>query len=207
MGGWIPHKHMGIPGHEQIRIRRNRDHLTDLAIGLLALWPSRPCKTSPWSRRPGQQTAGIRGARSGISRCVPSSAERRTIGQHGGDPVLPGRARPGVRFPDLRVPHDGVVPPLTVDEPDELRALHRMLFKRKFDGPEDEFFGSPFIASVQRKLFKALKDPRRGPSTRRSGRGGPMQPSRCKKWRRCAPTSPVLVGGGSRPPTPTDAGT
>lgn len=35
---------------------RNRDHLTALAIGLLAspLRPSRPCKTSPWSRRWGQ---------------------------------------------------------------------------------------------------------------------------------------------------------
>jgi hypothetical protein len=56
------------------------------------------------------------------------------------------------------VSHDGVVALLIVDDPDELRALHRMLFTRKFDGPQDEFFGSTFIASVQRKILEALKE-------------------------------------------------
>jgi hypothetical protein len=44
-----------------------------------------------------------------------------------------------------------------IEDPNELRALHRMLFTRKFDGPTDEFFGSPFIASVQRRIAAALR--------------------------------------------------
>jgi hypothetical protein len=43
-----------------------------------------------------------------------------------------------------------------LDSVDEIRAVHRMLFDRKFDGPEDVFFGSPFIASAQNKLADAL---------------------------------------------------
>jgi hypothetical protein len=43
-----------------------------------------------------------------------------------------------------------------LDSIDEVRAVHKMLFNRKFDGPEDVFFGSPFIASVQHKLADAL---------------------------------------------------
>ena len=46
---------------------------------------------------------------------------------------------------------------VSIESIDEVRSLHRMLFKRKFlDGPNDEFFGSPHIASVQRTLFAAL---------------------------------------------------
>ena len=42
-------------------------------------------------------------------------------------------------------------------EGNEVLALHRMLYKRKFlDGPTDEFFGSPLIAAVQRRLLAAL---------------------------------------------------
>ena len=47
---------------------------------------------------------------------------------------------------------------LTIDDPNELRMLHRMLYARKFDGPDDEYFGSPFIASIQRQLFAALRE-------------------------------------------------
>lgn len=43
-----------------------------------------------------------------------------------------------------------------LDSINEIRAVHKMLFNRKFDGPEDEYFGSPFIASVQHKLADAL---------------------------------------------------
>jgi hypothetical protein len=43
-----------------------------------------------------------------------------------------------------------------LDSAQEIQALHRMLFTRKFDGPEDVYFGSPFIASVQNKLVDAL---------------------------------------------------
>ena len=43
-----------------------------------------------------------------------------------------------------------------LDSISEIRAVHKMLFNRKFDGPEDEYFGSPFIASVQHKLVDAL---------------------------------------------------
>jgi hypothetical protein len=43
-----------------------------------------------------------------------------------------------------------------LDSVHEIRALHRMLFNRKFDGPEDVYFGSPLIASVQNKLADAL---------------------------------------------------
>jgi hypothetical protein len=40
------------------------------------------------------------------------------------------------------------VPVVCLDSVNEIRAVHKMLFDRKFDGPEDEYFGSPFIASV-----------------------------------------------------------
>lgn len=53
---------------------------------------------------------------------------------------------------------------LCIDDVYELLALHRMLFDRKFDGAEDEFFGSPFIAAIQRRLVQALMtaEPHRG---------------------------------------------
>jgi hypothetical protein len=54
--------------------------------------------------------------------------------------------------------HDDDVPEVNINNPDELRALHRMLYARKFDGPEDEFFASPFVAAVQRRLAAALRD-------------------------------------------------
>ncbi|RZU51198.1 hypothetical protein EV385_3005 [Krasilnikovia cinnamomea] len=47
-------------------------------------------------------------------------------------------------------------PSVVLDSIDEIRALHRMLIERKFDGTEDEFFGSPFIAAVQHRLADAL---------------------------------------------------
>ena len=49
------------------------------------------------------------------------------------------------------------MPPVCLDSIDEVRAAHKMLFDRKFDGPEDVYFGSPFIASVQHKLADALE--------------------------------------------------
>ncbi|MEV4539285.1 hypothetical protein AB0J82_36480 [Asanoa sp. NPDC049518] len=48
------------------------------------------------------------------------------------------------------------IPAVVLDSIDEIRTLHRMLMVRKFDGTEDEFFGSPFVASVQHKLADAL---------------------------------------------------
>jgi hypothetical protein len=51
---------------------------------------------------------------------------------------------------------DGM-PEVTIQDPNELRALHRMLFTRKFDGPTDEFFGSPYIADIQRRVLGALE--------------------------------------------------
>jgi hypothetical protein len=50
----------------------------------------------------------------------------------------------------------GEMPVVCLDSINEVRAVHKMLFNRKFDGPEDEYFGSPFIASVQHKLADAL---------------------------------------------------
>lgn len=47
---------------------------------------------------------------------------------------------------------------LIVDDLDELRTLHGMLFARKFDGPEDIYFGSPLISSVQRRLLEVLRE-------------------------------------------------
>lgn len=44
---------------------------------------------------------------------------------------------------------DGEMPVVCLDSINEVRAVHKMLFDRKFDGPEDVYFGSPFIASVQ----------------------------------------------------------
>ncbi|MFI6031843.1 hypothetical protein [Amycolatopsis magusensis] len=49
-----------------------------------------------------------------------------------------------------------VIPVVCLDSIDEVRAVHKMLFDRKFDGPEDVYFGSPFVASVQHKLADAL---------------------------------------------------
>jgi hypothetical protein len=51
---------------------------------------------------------------------------------------------------------DGVIPLVHLDSIDEVRAVHKMLFDRKFDSQEDVYFGSPFIASVQHKLVDAL---------------------------------------------------
>jgi hypothetical protein len=48
------------------------------------------------------------------------------------------------------------MPIVCLDSINEVRAVHKMLFNRKFDGPDDEYFGSPFIASVQHKLADAL---------------------------------------------------
>lgn len=39
---------------------------------------------------------------------------------------------------------------------DQARSLHRMLMERKFDGPADEFFGSPHIAAIQHSLADML---------------------------------------------------
>jgi len=39
-------------------------------------------------------------------------------------------------------------PLFKIDSVHELRALHRMLMRRKFEGPPDEFFRSPFVASI-----------------------------------------------------------
>ncbi|KUM99072.1 hypothetical protein AQI95_40920 [Streptomyces yokosukanensis] len=50
---------------------------------------------------------------------------------------------------------DGVIPLVHLDSIDEVRAVHKMLFDRKFDGQEDVYFGSPFVASVQHKLLDA----------------------------------------------------
>jgi hypothetical protein len=49
---------------------------------------------------------------------------------------------------------DGM-PEVTIQDLNELRALHRMLFTRKFDGPTDEFFASPYIANIQRRVLGA----------------------------------------------------
>lgn len=55
---------------------------------------------------------------------------------------------------------DGAVgdtgPIVSLNSIDEVRTLHRMLMDRKFDGPEDVFFGSPFIAAIQHRLVDAL---------------------------------------------------
>jgi hypothetical protein len=51
---------------------------------------------------------------------------------------------------------DDDMPVVCLDSISEIRAVHKMLFNRKFDGPEDEYFGSPFIALVQHKLADAL---------------------------------------------------
>jgi len=50
------------------------------------------------------------------------------------------------------------MPEVTIQDLHELRALHRMLFTRKFDGPTDEFFGSPYIANIQRRIVEALRE-------------------------------------------------
>jgi hypothetical protein len=38
----------------------------------------------------------------------------------------------------------------------EVKALHRMVMNRKFDGPDDVFFGSPQLAAAQNAIFEAL---------------------------------------------------
>ncbi len=40
----------------------------------------------------------------------------------------------------------------------DLSALHRMLMERKFEGPDDMFFGSPQIAAAQHAILDALID-------------------------------------------------
>jgi hypothetical protein len=47
-------------------------------------------------------------------------------------------------------------PFFTIRTVHELRALHVMLMRRKFDGPADDCFGSPYIASIQHRLVDAL---------------------------------------------------
>lgn len=48
-------------------------------------------------------------------------------------------------------------PLFKISSVNELRALHLMLMRRKFDGPADECFGSPYIASIQHRLVEALE--------------------------------------------------
>jgi hypothetical protein len=38
----------------------------------------------------------------------------------------------------------------------DVKALHRMVMNRKFDGPDDVFFGSPQLAAAQNAIFEAL---------------------------------------------------
>jgi hypothetical protein len=38
----------------------------------------------------------------------------------------------------------------------DVKALHRMVMNRKFDGPDDDFFGSPQLAAAQNAIFEAL---------------------------------------------------
>lgn len=48
---------------------------------------------------------------------------------------------------------------VTISDINEIRALHRVLYKRKFLDPTiDEFFGSTYIANVQRQLLEALRE-------------------------------------------------
>jgi hypothetical protein len=49
------------------------------------------------------------------------------------------------------------VEPVQIEGYYEILALHKMLVDRKFDGPEDEYFGSPYIAAVQNRLADALE--------------------------------------------------
>jgi hypothetical protein len=39
-----------------------------------------------------------------------------------------------------------------------LKALHRMVMNRKFDGPDDVFFGSPHLAAAQHAILEALME-------------------------------------------------
>jgi hypothetical protein len=38
----------------------------------------------------------------------------------------------------------------------DVKALHRMVMNRKFEGPDDVFFGSPQLAAAQNAMFEAL---------------------------------------------------
>lgn len=38
----------------------------------------------------------------------------------------------------------------------DVKALHRMVMNRKFEGPDDVFFGSPQLAAAQNAVFEAL---------------------------------------------------
>jgi hypothetical protein len=37
-----------------------------------------------------------------------------------------------------------------------LKALHRMVMNRKFEGPDDVFFGSPHLAAAQHTILEAV---------------------------------------------------
>ncbi|MGP4012525.1 hypothetical protein [Streptomyces sp. 4N124] len=52
-----------------------------------------------------------------------------------------------------------------------LKALHRMVMNRKFDGPDDVFFGSPHLAAAQHAILEALM------------RAEPQQAARWESWR------------------------
>jgi hypothetical protein len=45
---------------------------------------------------------------------------------------------------------------LSFDDVSQAKALHRMLMRRKFEGPSDEFFGSPIIADIQHQLLDLI---------------------------------------------------
>ena len=38
----------------------------------------------------------------------------------------------------------------------DVKALHRMVMNRKFEGPDDVFFGSPQLAAAQNAIFEAV---------------------------------------------------
>ncbi|MEV6130985.1 hypothetical protein AB0M05_29900 [Streptomyces violaceusniger] len=75
------------------------------------------------------------------------------------------------------------MPLVCLDSINEVRAAHKMLFDRKFDGPEDVYFGSPFIASVQHKLADALAaaEPSKGWAVWRNAAGHPEKVERVRR--------------------------
>ncbi|WP_329580985.1 hypothetical protein [Streptomyces sp. NBC_01361] len=52
-----------------------------------------------------------------------------------------------------------------------LKALHRMVMNRKFDVPDDVFFGSPHLAAAQHAILEALMQ------------AEPHQAARWQSWR------------------------
>jgi len=107
-------------------------------------------------RWPGEPAAGIPLAPPGMLQLPGRDWHARTIDYPGIWPFNDGTTA-SVGAAELPSPTAAENGQVTISDLAELRGLHCLLFDRKFADPIDEYFDSPYIAAVQRRVAAVLR--------------------------------------------------